>query len=182
MFSLKPLVFIQRGTPFVSLKKNGKEAHITANGKFEGIDIRFITKEMAVAEIKKQRGLQITYCNDATPENVNSCLCGAFENSLPFQKTNDETFAGNQIWYGEAEYNVRLLHERSLFLQGVADFLTVKNGEEVVFAGLCSCNDVIVPGKGNIRIFAEKWGHCNFDDARKKITTNQISSRHRKNI
>jgi beta-galactosidase len=166
IFSLQPLVFIKRSKPFLLIEKNGKRISVTADGIYDGIEVRFITKTEAIARIKEKRKLEITYCKDVIPTKIENCLAGKFENRNTFVKTNRSLFSDNRIWYGEAEYKIKT-ENRELFLQGVGDFLTVKNDEEVVFSGLCCFDDVIVGGCGDVRAIVEKWGHSNFDDARR---------------
>ncbi len=166
IFSLDPLVFIRRSTPFLLIEKDGKRIPITGSGTYEAIEVGFISKEEAVAKIKEKRKLEITYCKDLNPVKIENCLVGDFENSNRFTGAESSLFSDNKIWYGEAEYKIKT-GDRKLFLKGVGDFLTVKNDDEVVFSGLCACEDVIVDGIGDVRAFVEKWGHSNFDDARK---------------
>lgn len=166
IFSLNPLVFIRRSKPFLLIEKNGKRITITESGIYEAIEVSFISKEEAIEKIKEKRKLEITYCKDLLPKKIENCLVGNFENHNNFTKAKSSLFSDNKIWYGEAEYKIRT-NERNLFLKGVGDFLTIKNDDEVVFSGLCACDDVIVQGNGDVRAIVEKWGHSNFDDARK---------------
>jgi len=166
IFSLRPLVLTGRSKPFLLIEKNGTSMTITESGCYDGIDVSFISKAEAVERIKEKRNLKITYCDDVEPTQITDCLAGPFENHNAFVKAKSPLFSDNQIWYGEVEYKIKT-HGRKLFLKGVGDFLTVKNNDKAVFSGLCGCEDVIVDGMGDVRAFVEKWGHSNFDDARR---------------
>lgn len=166
IFSLNPLILIARSKPFLLIEKQGVRTMVTENGCYNGVDVSFISKEEAISRIKEKRNVEITYCQEISPSRIEDCLAGPFENHNPFQKADSSLFSDNQIWYGEAEYRIKA-NGRKLFLKGVGDFLTVKNDEEVVFSGLCACDDVMVDGIGDVRATVEKWGHSNFDDARK---------------
>lgn len=166
VFSLNPLVLIERSKPFLLIERHGKRIAVTAGGCYDGLDVSFITKEDAIARIKHERKLEITYCQDICPSMIEDCLSGAFDNHNLFVKAKSPLFSDNQIWYGEVEYKIKS-NKKKLFLKGVGDFLTVKNDDEVVYSGLCGCDDVIVDGNGDVRAYVEKWGHSNFDDARK---------------
>ncbi len=167
IFSISPLVFIRRNKPFLIIEKNGKRITITGSGTYEAIKVGFISKEEAVMKIKEKRKLSIAYCKDVLPTKIEDCLVGCFNNSNEFTKAKSSLFSENKIWYGEVEYKIKT-SDRKLFLKGVGDFLTVKNDDKVVYSGLCACDDVIVDGAGDVRAIVEKWGHSNFDDARKK--------------
>lgn len=167
IFSLKPLVFIERSKPFLLIEKAGRRIIITGNGIYDGIDTGFISREEAIAEIKKKRKTEIRYRMDLKPLRITNCLVGAYENQNEFHRAVSPLFSDNKIWYGEAEYRIKT-NNRKLFLKGAGDFLTVKNDDKVVFSGLCFCDDVIVDGKGEVRAFVEKWGNSNFDDSRKR--------------
>ena len=166
IYSFQPLVFIERSKPFLLLEKRGKRIEITESGIYDGVEVCFISKEEAIARIKEKRNLEITYCKEVLPTKLENCLVGNYENHNTFVKANSSLFSENNIWYGEAEYRIKTSN-RELFFQGVGDFLTVKNDNEVVFSGLCACEDVIVKGIGDVRAYVEKWGHSNFDDARR---------------
>lgn len=166
VFSLQPLVLIARDEPLLILEKNGRRLTINESGRYEGISVAFITKQAAVERIKAARGIAITYAKDRKPEPVRQCLSGEYVNPIPFMQTSKGLFYDHQIWFGEVEYRMENTGNRDLFLQGVSDFLTVKNDDRVVLATLCTGNDVVVPGKGEVRAFVEQWGHSNFDDAR----------------
>ena len=166
VFSLEPLVMVGESSPFLCIEKNGRSIVITESGCYDGMEVSFISKDEAVARIKKKRNLEITYCDDVPPSEIAACAVGTFENHNPFADAESSFFSDNNIWFGEAEYKIKT-DNRELFLKGVGDFLAVKNDDQVVFSGLCTCDDVIVPGRGDVRAFVEKWGHSNFDDARK---------------
>ena len=166
IFSLKPLVLIERSKSFLLIEKNGKRITITEDGNYDGIEVSFISKDEAIARIKEQRNLEITYCKDVVPTKIEKCQVGKFENHNSFVKADGSLFSDNNIWYGEAEYRIKS-ETKELFLKGVGDFLTVKNNDEVVFSGLCCNDDVTVSGNGDVRAIVEKWGHSNFDDARR---------------
>lgn len=166
IFSFQPLTFIKRSKPFLLIEKNGKRISITDDGIYDGVEVSFITKAEAIANIKKKRELEITYCKDVIPTKIEHCLAGKFENSNTFDKASGSLFSDNKIWYGEVEYKIKA-ENKELFLKGVSDFITVKNDDDVVFSELCRYEDIIVSSRGDVRAIVEKWGHSNFDDARR---------------
>ena len=170
IFSLKPLVFIERSKPFLLLEKGGKQILVTQSGCYEGIEVSFIPKEEAITRIKAGRGLTLTYAKALAPRPVTKCLAGRFVNRGEFAKAESSLFSANQIWYGQVEYCILNPQGETgdLFFQGVADFLTVHCGGETVFSRLCAGGDVILPGSGQVRALVEQWGHSNFDDARRR--------------